>query len=77
MQRETFGFGTRLRFKDTMANTVGNRTTELSLQFGLMYNPTDALKIGLVDQRVPEDKVLSTASETMMKWFALPGQADR
>ncbi|KAI4899381.1 hypothetical protein NFI96_027286, partial [Prochilodus magdalenae] len=62
-------------FKDTMANTVGNRTTELSLQFGLMYNPTDALKIGLVDQLVPEDKVLSTASETMMKWFALPDHA--
>uniref|UniRef100_A0A672ZC07 Enoyl-CoA delta isomerase 1, mitochondrial n=1 Tax=Sphaeramia orbicularis TaxID=375764 RepID=A0A672ZC07_9TELE len=44
-------------FKDTMTNTVGHRTTELSLQLGQMYNPAEALKIGLVDQLVPEDQV--------------------
>ncbi|XP_060757087.1 enoyl-CoA delta isomerase 1, mitochondrial-like isoform X2 [Neoarius graeffei] len=62
-------------FKDTMVNTVGHRTTELSLQFGLMYSPSDALKIGLVDQLVPEENLISTATETMTKWFAVPDHA--
>ncbi|KAF4092536.1 hypothetical protein AMELA_G00022070 [Ameiurus melas] len=62
-------------FKDTMVNTVGHRTTELSLQFGLMYSPSDALKIGLVDQLVPEENILSTATETMTKWLDIPDHA--
>ncbi|MCJ8739679.1 hypothetical protein PDJAM_G00049940 [Pangasius djambal] len=62
-------------FKETMVNTVGHRTAELSLQFGLMYSPSDALKIGLVDQLVPEEDVLSTATETMTKWMAIPDHA--
>ncbi|KAK3520757.1 hypothetical protein QTP70_032291 [Hemibagrus guttatus] len=62
-------------FKDTMVNTVGHRTAELSLQFGLMYSPSDALKIGLVDQVVPEEKVLSTATETMTQFLAIPDHA--
>lgn len=57
-----------------MVNTVGHRTAELSLQFGLMYSPSDALKIGLVDQLVPEENVLSTATDTMTKWLDVPGQ---
>ncbi|XP_008293728.1 enoyl-CoA delta isomerase 1, mitochondrial [Stegastes partitus] len=62
-------------FKDTMVNTVGFRTTEVALQLGLLYNPSDALKIGLVDQLVPEDQVLATATKTMTKWFAIPDHA--
>ncbi|TTY71122.1 Enoyl-CoA delta isomerase 1, mitochondrial [Bagarius yarrelli] len=62
-------------FKDTMLNTVGHRTAELSLQFGLMYTPSDALKINLVDLVVPEEQVLSTATETMTKFLAIPGHA--
>ncbi|CAI5674257.1 enoyl-CoA delta isomerase 1, mitochondrial isoform X2 [Oreochromis niloticus] len=60
-------------FKDTMINTVGHRTTEMALQLGLLYSPAEALKIGLVDQLVPEDQVLTTATETMTKWLAIPG----
>ncbi|XP_077590520.1 enoyl-CoA delta isomerase 1, mitochondrial [Stigmatopora nigra] len=62
-------------FKDTMANTVGHRTTEMALGLGLLYNPTDALKIGLVDQIVPEDKLMSTSEEIMAKWLAIPDHA--
>ncbi|XP_061080037.1 enoyl-CoA delta isomerase 1, mitochondrial [Conger conger] len=62
-------------FKDTMAKTVGHRTTELALQLGLLYSPQDALRIGLVDQLVPEEEVVSTATETMAKWFAIPDHA--
>lgn len=65
-----FGF---CRFKDTMANTVGHRTTEMALQLGLLYDPSEALKVGLVDQLVPEDQILSAATQTMTKWLAIPG----
>ncbi|XP_045897474.1 enoyl-CoA delta isomerase 1, mitochondrial [Micropterus dolomieu] len=62
-------------FKDTMTNTVGHRTTEIALELGLLYNPSEALKIGLVDQLVPEDQVLTTATQTMAKWLAIPDHA--
>ncbi|XP_030645846.1 enoyl-CoA delta isomerase 1, mitochondrial [Chanos chanos] len=62
-------------FKDTMMNTVGNRETELALQLGHLYSSSEALKIGLVDRLVPEDKVLSTAMETMANWFTIPDHA--
>ncbi|XP_044037807.1 enoyl-CoA delta isomerase 1, mitochondrial-like [Siniperca chuatsi] len=62
-------------FKDTMMNTVGHRTTEIALELGLLYNPSEALKIGLVDQLVPEDQVLTTATQTMTKWLAIPDHA--
>ncbi|TNN61618.1 Enoyl-CoA delta isomerase 1, mitochondrial [Liparis tanakae] len=58
-----------------MMNTVGHRTTEVALQLGLLYNPSEALKIGLVDQLVPEDQVLATATQTMTKWLAIPDHA--
>lgn len=61
------------RFKDTMVNTVGHRTTELALELGMLYSPAEALKIGLVDQLVPEDEVLTTATQIMTKWLAIPG----
>ncbi|XP_061568125.1 enoyl-CoA delta isomerase 1, mitochondrial [Cololabis saira] len=62
-------------FKDTLANTVGHRHTEMALELGLLYNPAEALKIGMVDQLVPEDQVLSTATETMTKWLTIPEHA--
>jgi len=57
-----------------MANVVGHRETEKGLQLGLLYNTPEALKIGLVDELVPEDKVLSAATETITKWLAIPGK---
>lgn len=62
-------------FKDTLVNTVGNRAAELSLQLGLLYSAPDALRTSLVDLLVPEDKVLSTASQTMTQWLAIPDHA--
>lgn len=64
----------RSRFKDTMVNTVGYRTAERALQLGLLYSPQDALKIGMVDELVPEEKLVGTATEAMARWFAIPGQ---
>lgn len=62
-------------FMDTMTNTVGHRNTEVALQLGLLFNPSEALKIGLVDQLVPEDQVLTTATKSMTKWLAIPDHA--
>ncbi|XP_019749041.1 enoyl-CoA delta isomerase 1, mitochondrial [Hippocampus comes] len=62
-------------FKDTMANTVGHRITEMALALGMLYSPAEALKIGLVDQIVPEEKLMSTAEQAMAKWLAIPAHA--
>lgn len=62
-------------FKDTMVNTVGHRTAEMALALGLLYSPSEALKVGLVDQLAPEDQVLATATQTMAKWLAIPEHA--
>ncbi|XP_075686556.1 enoyl-CoA delta isomerase 1, mitochondrial isoform X2 [Rhinoderma darwinii] len=62
-------------FKDAMINTVGYRVAEQSLQLGQLYSAQDALKIGLVDALVPEDKVLSTAAAVMTQWLAIPDHA--
>lgn len=62
-------------FKDTMANTIGHRNTEMALALGLLYSPTEALNVGLVDQIVPQDQLLDTAAKTMTKWLAIPDHA--
>ncbi|XP_061605232.1 enoyl-CoA delta isomerase 1, mitochondrial isoform X1 [Phyllopteryx taeniolatus] len=62
-------------FKDTMVNTVGHRNTEMALALGLLYSPTEALKIGLVDQIVAEDKLMATSEQIMAKWLAVPDHA--
>ncbi|XP_068919249.1 enoyl-CoA delta isomerase 1, mitochondrial isoform X2 [Petaurus breviceps papuanus] len=62
-------------FKDTLVNTIGNRAAEHALQQGLLFSPDDALKIGLVDQIVPEDKVQSTALSMMSEWLKIPDHA--
>lgn len=62
-------------FKDTMANIIGNRNTDMALQLGLLYKPSEALNIGLVDQLVPQDQLLDTATKTMTKWLAIPDHA--
>uniref|UniRef100_A0A8C5QY50 Enoyl-CoA delta isomerase 1, mitochondrial n=1 Tax=Leptobrachium leishanense TaxID=445787 RepID=A0A8C5QY50_9ANUR len=62
-------------FKDTMTNILGHRLTEQSLQLGQMYTTPEALKIGLVDQLVPEDKVQSTAAAVICNWLAVPAHA--
>lgn len=56
-----------------MVNTVGHRTTEISLQLGQLYSPAEALEIGLVDKLVPEDQVIATATQTMTNWLTIPG----
>ncbi|KAJ8786553.1 hypothetical protein J1605_006042 [Eschrichtius robustus] len=62
-------------FKDTFVNTIGHRASEQALQLGLLFRPAEALQVGLVDQVVPEDQVLSTALSVMARWMAIPDHA--
>lgn len=65
------------RFKDTLVNTVGHRMAERALQLGLLFPPAEALRVGIVDQVVPEDQVHSTALSVMAQWLAIPGEGHR
>ncbi|XP_046954025.1 enoyl-CoA delta isomerase 1, mitochondrial isoform X1 [Lynx rufus] len=62
-------------FKDTLVNTVGHRTAERALQLGLLFPPAEALRVGIVDQVVPEDQVHSAALSVMAQWLAVPDHA--
>ncbi|XP_007435979.1 enoyl-CoA delta isomerase 1, mitochondrial, partial [Python bivittatus] len=62
-------------FKDCLVNTVGHRAAERSLQLGILYSAQEALRIGLVDELVPEDKIQARAAEVMAEWLAVPDHA--
>nr|XP_056722313.1 enoyl-CoA delta isomerase 1, mitochondrial [Euleptes europaea] len=62
-------------FKDAMVSTIGHRATERSLQLGLLYPAPNALKVGLVDQLVPEEKIQDAATQVMAQWLATPDHA--
>lgn len=42
------------RFQDTMVAVIGQRNAEISLTTGKMYTSDEALKIGLIDENVPD-----------------------
>lgn len=62
-------------FKDTLVNTVGHRAAERALQLGLLFPPAEALKVGMVDEVVPEDQVQRKALSVMAQWLAIPEHA--
>lgn len=62
------------RFKDNLVNTIGHRASERALQLGLLFPPTEALQVGMVDRVVPEDQVQSTALSVLAQWMAIPGE---
>ncbi|XP_070617624.1 enoyl-CoA delta isomerase 1, mitochondrial [Erythrolamprus reginae] len=62
-------------FKDTLLNTVGHRASERALQLGLLFSPQEALRIGLVDELVPEEKMQARAAEVLAQWLAIPDHA--
>ncbi|XP_062495490.1 enoyl-CoA delta isomerase 1, mitochondrial [Pezoporus occidentalis] len=62
-------------FKDTFVNVVGQRVAERSLQLGSLYPAPEALKFGIVDELVPEEKLQEKAAAVMAQWLALPDHA--
>lgn len=55
-----------------MVNTIGLRQTENALQFGKIFTPKQALKVGLVDELIESDKLLERAEEHMKIWCKIP-----
>lgn len=55
-------------------NTIGHRAAERALQLGLLFPPAEALRLGVVDEVVPEDQLHSRAHSVMAQWLAIPGK---
>ena len=55
------GFSAPSWLAATFVNTVGVRQANLALQFGSLFTPEDALKMGLVDQICPIEQINSEA----------------
>jgi enoyl-CoA hydratase/carnithine racemase len=56
-----------------MINMIGQRKTELSLEFGKIYSPKEALSIKLVDEIVlNDDKLKERAIQCMEMWLSIP-----
>ncbi|XP_046856703.1 enoyl-CoA delta isomerase 1, mitochondrial-like [Xenia sp. Carnegie-2017] len=62
-------------FADTIVNTLGHRKTEHILCLGQMLSSNEAKTIGLVDEVVKKDDLLSTAKKEIEKWLAIPDKA--
>ncbi|XP_021500381.1 enoyl-CoA delta isomerase 1, mitochondrial isoform X1 [Meriones unguiculatus] len=58
--------------KDNFVNTIGHRAAERALQLGLLFPPAEALRLGVVDEVVPEDQLHSQAHSVMAQWLAIP-----
>ncbi|XP_036053668.1 enoyl-CoA delta isomerase 1, mitochondrial [Onychomys torridus] len=58
--------------KDNFVSTIGHRAAERALQLGMLFPPAEALKLGVVDEVVPEDQVHSKARSVMAQWLAIP-----
>ena len=56
----------------SMERLIGARHADNALMTGKMYKPQEALAIGMVNQVVPEDKLVPTAEAVLSKWVRLP-----
>eukprot|EP00934_Nitzschia_sp_Nitz4_P000552 Nitzschia sp. Nitz4//scaffold85_size83877//40699//41643//NITZ4_005229-RA/size83877-augustus-gene-0.160-mRNA-1//-1//CDS//3329559137//552//frame0 len=57
---------------DLYIDTIGHRQAELALEMGRLFDVDSALKVGLVDEVVEQDQLISTATEMAMKMIKLP-----
>ncbi|XP_033631183.1 enoyl-CoA delta isomerase 1, mitochondrial-like isoform X1 [Asterias rubens] len=60
---------------ELMSRSCGRRTTEKSLQMGLLYKPDEALRIGLIDEVVHPSELLNAARKQMSNWLQVPDHA--
>ncbi|XP_065180644.1 enoyl-CoA delta isomerase 1, mitochondrial-like [Sycon ciliatum] len=62
-------------FMDTYVATIGQRSAERALILGSLFSPTDALKIGLVDEVVASDQVMERATAECLQHMKIPNAA--
>lgn len=60
-----------------MRNTIGQGKAEQMLEFAKLVTPQEAQQIGLVDQVVPKEELLSTAESAMQKMLKSGPDAGR
>eukprot|EP01137_Pigoraptor_chileana_P004590 Opistho-2@46431 len=56
-------------FIDVMTNTIGHRQSERLLELGAMVGTDEAMRIGLIDEVVAQEKVLTRAREVLSDQF--------
>jgi enoyl-CoA hydratase/carnithine racemase len=57
-------------------NMIGHRQAELGLMLGTLYDPPQALKIGLVDEVLLANMdVVEVARRRAVEWIQIPPQA--
>ena len=55
-----------------MKNTIGHRKCERALSTGRVFNPEQALNIGLVDELVENNELIAIAEKRMKHWCKIP-----
>lgn len=58
-----------------MLRTIGMRRGEAALSLGTLYTPEQAVDIGLVDEIVPLEEVISQSKEIALQWASVPPHA--
>ena len=59
-----------------MVNTIGQRQTELALMLGTLFNPQQALSIGMVDQVVDtREECMEAAYKVVLQLAKIPSEA--
>jgi len=53
-------------------SVVGHRNAEKYLTLGTLLKPQDALKVGMIDEVVPAEELMSSAAKEMEKWLKIP-----
>ena len=62
-------------FADTMEYVVGARQTDLLLQTGALLTTEEALAVGLIDEAVAHDQVMSRAAVKTKEFLSVPDSA--
>lgn len=60
---------------DLMIRTIGFREADKAMALGQLYNPSQALEIGLVDELCEPSDVLVKAQEVASIWMKIPPHA--
>lgn len=58
-----------------MIRTIGFRRGEMALSMGTLFNPSEALGIGLIDLVVDRESVVESSQETAKRWAKIPPHA--
>lgn len=69
------GIAAPIWMSELMVRTIGFRKAELALAQGYVFNPDEALQIGLVDDICERDNVLHKANEQAKIWSKIPQEA--